>query len=151
MAEIAQKKVELDRYGENARVALTIFAAWNERDYDRALVVLDDDLEVVEVATGETFRGPQGLLSEYEKWAGALSDGWIDVMNVVESGEWVAMETVVRGTHDGDFPTPDGSIPPTGRQLEFEMCTVARIKDGKEILERHYFDVDSMMRQLGAE
>ena len=137
-------------HGENARIAMTIFEAWNDRDYDRALAILGDDFQVTEVATGETFKGAAGLLDEYEKWATALSDGRVDVTNVVESGDWVAMETVVTGTHDGVFATDDGEIAPSGRRIEFEMCTVACVKDGKEVLERHYFDAESFVRQLRA-
>ena len=142
----------MPKYEGAAQVAVTIFEAWNAKDYDRGVSVLADDFEVIEVATGESFRGARGLLDEYRKWHAAVSDGWIDIKTVISSGGTVAMETVVRGTHDGAFPMPSGDIPPSGNKLEFEMCTISHVRDEKElVLERHYFDMDSMLRQLGAE
>ena len=136
-------------YSENAKVALTNFWAWNERDFDRGIQAVSDDFVCVEVASGETYTGHTGLRDEYEKWATALSDGKCEVKNVIDDGEWIVVETIVSGVHDGMLPTPEGDVPPTGRQLAFEMCTVHHIQNGKEDLRRHYFDIQSMMRQLG--
>jgi steroid delta-isomerase-like uncharacterized protein len=138
-----------DRHTENAKIALTIFEAWNDKDYERAFEILADDFTVVEVASGETYTGREGLIREYNMWHGAFSDGFIHVQNVIASGDRVAIETLVTGTHDGPFPTHAGVIEPTGRQLEFAMCTIALIKDGKYSVERHYFDEASMLKQLG--
>ena len=45
----------------NATIALTIFEAWNSKDYDRALYkVLADDFKAIEVASGDTYVGPEG-------------------------------------------------------------------------------------------
>lgn len=135
---------------DNAKIALTIFDAWNSKDYDRALSVLADDFKVIEVASGDTYEGAEGLMREYTMWHGALSDGRIDVTNVIASGDNVAIESIVRGTHDGPFPTDGGELPGTGRAIEFAMCTIAFIRDGKYALERHYFDLQSLLAQLGA-
>jgi steroid delta-isomerase-like uncharacterized protein len=139
------------KYDEVAQVAVDILEAWNDKDYQRGMASVSDDFEVIEVATGETFQGAQGLLDEYTKWHTALSDGWMDIRTVIASGDQVAIETIVRGTHDGVFALPDRDIPPSGNEIEFRMCTISVVRDGKEIQERHYFDNESMLRQLGAE
>jgi steroid delta-isomerase-like uncharacterized protein len=137
--------VQLD---DNAQIAVTIFEAWNSKDYARAYKVLAEDFKAIEVATGDTYVGADGLLQEYTLWHTALSDGWIDVINVISSGDHVAVESIVRGTHDGPFATRDRELPPTGRAIVFEMCTIAFIRDGKYALERHYFDMESLLEQF---
>jgi steroid delta-isomerase-like uncharacterized protein len=140
----------MPKYDEVAQVAVDILEAWNDKDYERGMNSVSDDFEVIEVATGESFRGAQGLLDEYTKWHTALSDGWMDIRTVISSGDQVAIETIVRGTHDGVFALPDRDIEPSGNQVEFRMCTISVVRDGKEVQERHYFDNESMLRQLGA-
>jgi predicted ester cyclase len=134
----------------NAKIALTIFEAWNTKDYDRAYSVLADDFKAVEVATGATFAGPTGLKQEYTLWHTAMSDGRIDVTNVISAGDSVAIESMVRGTHDGLFVTDAAELTPTGQSIEFPMCTIAAIVDGAYALERHYFDMQSLLKQFGA-
>jgi steroid delta-isomerase-like uncharacterized protein len=135
----------------NAKIALTILEAWNTKDYERAYGVLADDFEAVEVATGATFAGPTGLRQEYTLWHTAMSDGRIDVTNVISSGSSVAIESMVRGTHDGIFVTDIEELAATGRSIEFPMCTIATIVNGAYALERHYFDMQSLLKQFGAD
>jgi steroid delta-isomerase-like uncharacterized protein len=140
----------MPKYDDIAQVAVNILEAWNDKEYQRGMDSVSDDFEVIEVATGESFRGAQGLLDEYTKWHTALSDGWMDIRTVISSGDQVAIETIVRGMHDGVFAMPDRDIPPSGNEIEFRMCTISVVRDGKEVEERHYFDNESMLRQLGA-
>jgi steroid delta-isomerase-like uncharacterized protein len=141
----------MTEYDAVAQVAVGILEAWNDKDYERGARLLSEDFEVVEVATGETFRGASGLLDEYRKWHTGLSDGRMDIQTVISSGDQVAVETIVRGTHDGVFALPDRDIPPSGNQIAFRMCTISVVRDGKEVQERHYFDNESLLKQLGAE
>jgi steroid delta-isomerase-like uncharacterized protein len=140
----------MPKYDDIAQVAVNILEAWNDKEYQRGMDSVSDDFEVIEVATGESYRGAQGLLDEYTKWHTALSDGWMDIRTVISSGDQVAIETIVRGKHDGVFAMPDRDIPPSGNEIEFRMCTISVVRDGKEVEERHYFDNESMLRQLGA-
>jgi hypothetical protein len=54
------------------------------------------------------------------------------------------------GTNTGDWKMPDGSmIPPTGKSIEIEMVSVAKLQDGQLVEEKLYFDNLSIMKQLG--
>lgn len=140
----------MSQYSPNEQVAVTVLESWNSKEYDKAMAVLADDFEVVEVANGDTYRGADGLLAEFTKWHTAMSDGVMHIKTVIGKGDLVAIETLVTGTHDGPFATGDGDLPPTGNAIEFPMCTIATIREGKERQERHYFDLESIMTQLGA-
>ncbi|WP_281356135.1 ester cyclase [Arthrobacter mobilis] len=44
---------------------------------------------------------------------------------------------------------PAGEIPPTGRHIELQIAEVYQFKDGKISLLRAYYDLATLMRQLG--
>jgi steroid delta-isomerase-like uncharacterized protein len=134
---------------DSVTIAQTFFDAWNARDFERGVKLAADDLEIIEVPADETFRGPGGLRQEYEKWANGLPDGEVDINNAVGGDEWVAFECVIRGTNTGPFVTPMGEIAPTGRTVKIPFSTFLQIRGGKVAKVRHYYDIASLMSQLG--
>jgi steroid delta-isomerase-like uncharacterized protein len=134
---------------DNAAIARTFFEAWNDRDFDRGVAIAADDAEIVEVPTDERFQGPDGIRGEYDKWATGLPDGKVEIRNVIASDDYAVSECTVRGTNTGPFASPMGEMPPTGRAIEFPFCSVMEIRDGKLRRLHHYYDVATMMRQLG--
>jgi steroid delta-isomerase-like uncharacterized protein len=134
---------------DTVTIAKTFFDAWNARDFERGIKLAADDLQIIEVPADETFRGPDGLRQEYEKWANGLPDGKVEITNTVGGDEWAAFECVVKGTNTGPFATSMGEIPPTGRTLKVPFSTFLQIRGGKVVQVRHYYDIASMMSQLG--
>ena len=134
---------------DNEALARGAHEAFNERDFDRAAGYVAEDLEWVNVATGETFRGPQGYEQYMRGWAEAFSDARTEITNVLAGDDFAVVEFVGRGTHDGALRGPAGEIPPTGRSVEVRFCEVHQIEDGKISRSRTYFDVTTMMAQLG--
>jgi len=137
---------------DNGSVALSIFKSFDEKTFTEGLKVVSDDCKIEEVSNGDVFIGAEGLQAEFDKWERAFPDGHSEVKNVFEIGEWVAIEAVWHGTHGGPWATTGGrEIPASGNKIEFRYCTIARIVDGKEVEERHYFDESTLLRQMGAE
>jgi len=76
-----------------------------------------------------------------------MPDFSIQVLNLVATDEWTAVEFIVRGTHTGPLSGPKGTIAPTEKRLQFECCEFLRITDG-QISESHlYFDTSSSLLQ----
>ncbi|MFY7938945.1 MAG: ester cyclase, partial [Flavobacterium sp.] len=50
-----------------------------------------------------------------------------------------------KGTHTGDF----AGIKPTGKTVDIEGCTIAKIVDGKIVEEQDFMDNMSFLTQLG--
>jgi steroid delta-isomerase-like uncharacterized protein len=130
---------------DTAAIAKSFFEDWNERDFDRGASLAAEDAEIIEVATNERFRGPDGLREEYEKWAGAFPDGKVEALNTVAARGSAVIESRFRGTHTGSF----GDVPPTGKSLVFDFCTVLEVGHGKISRVRHYHDTGTIMQQLG--
>lgn len=127
---------------------LEVIEAFNTRDVDRALAAIADDCEVLEVAAGERWSGREGVRREFERWSTALPDGEQKVLNMIVTDDWVIVEGVLGGTHDGPLVMEDRTIEATGKRFEFPFCTVARVKEGQEVRTNHYYDLGTIIRQL---
>ena len=66
------------------------------------------------------------------------------------SGDWTCSIARFTGTMTGPMHLPDGTeIPPTGKSFEVDFCTVARWVDGQIAEENLFYDLGSMLSQLG--
>jgi steroid delta-isomerase-like uncharacterized protein len=66
------------------------------------------------------------------------------------SGNTVTLELTWRGTHTGPLQTPTGALPPSGKTIGIRACQVVEVADGKVQAVRHYFDMATLLQQLGA-
>jgi steroid delta-isomerase-like uncharacterized protein len=130
-------------------VARSFFEAWNERNWDRGTSLIASTGQIVEVATDERFDGPDGLKTEYDKWANAFPDGRVEIRNTFGSGGWTALENRFHGTNTGSFVGPAGEIPATGKSVTFDFCTLVQVQDGKIVQLHHYHDSATIAGQLG--
>ena len=133
----------------NADLARRVHEAWNERDFDFIAEATAPDGTITIVGSGDTFEGIEGSRAYNEMWAGGFPDGVVTVDRVIESGDYVVVESTGRGTHTGTLVTSMGEVPATGRSLTLELCDVMEFKDGKVQSQKTYFDTGSMMAQLG--
>ncbi len=134
---------------ENSRIVRSIYTAYNDRRFDDAIEDVAPGAEIVNVATGNVARGPQGFRTFLEGWATAFPDSRVAVTNVIASDDQVTVEFTGRGTHTGPLQTPAGAVPATGRRVEISFCDVIKMQGGKVAGLRTYFDLATMMRQLG--
>jgi ketosteroid isomerase-like protein len=49
----------------------------------------------------------------------------------------------------GPLVTAGGTIAPTGKKFEVDLCTVARWESGQIVEENLFYDLVGMMQQLG--
>jgi len=149
LLEVAWKGGETMSAQDNARLAREVYEAFNEGDFERILEHVSEDLEVLSVAYGQTFRGPEGLRQFYGGWrAMAPDDGHVEVSAQLPSEEGVTNENIFRGTHTGPLPTPTGAIAATGQSFELPFVEVWRIREGKIASIHGYADSGTLMQQL---
>jgi steroid delta-isomerase-like uncharacterized protein len=134
---------------DNAMLARSFYEAYNNRDFDRVTSCIAEGAEWTNVATGQSFRGPDGYRQYLQSWATAFPDSTCEVTNLFSGGDWVLVEFTGRGTHSGPMHGPMGEIPPTGRHVESKFCDVYQFRDGKVVSGRTYFDAASLLGQLG--
>jgi hypothetical protein len=67
------------------------------------------------------------------------------VKDIFASGDKLTKYWEFKGTHTGDFM----GIPATGKTIDVEGCTIARMVNGKIVEERDFMDNMDFMKQLG--
>ena len=136
---------------DNEKLARHIYDCFNNHDLQKGMSVVSDDVRWREMSTGTTMNGKEEYLNYDKAWLRAFPDGKIDIQTLATSGEFVIVEFLGRGTHNGPLTTPQGEISPTGKKVELSLCDVLRFRDGKLVEGHTYYDRLSLMQQVGVQ
>jgi steroid delta-isomerase-like uncharacterized protein len=123
--------------------------AYGNRDWDRVRAALLPASEYDEVATHKKVKGIEQIMAIWRGWATALPDSRATIEREIASGNTVTLELTWRGTHTGPLQLPSGTIAPTGRSIELRACQIVEVEGGKTRSITQYFDMATLMRQLG--
>lgn len=134
---------------ENAALARKLYESINAHDAEAGAALIPENVEWDEVPSGARYRGPQGWRDNFAFWIGAFPDGRVEITNLVAAEDGVVVEYTGRGTNTGPIMGPEGEIPPTGRSVEMRFCDVWDFSNGTLAGGRSYFDMASLMAQLG--
>jgi quercetin dioxygenase-like cupin family protein/predicted ester cyclase len=127
----------------------SLYDGFNDRQLERGIDAIAADCEWSDMATGTKLYGPKGYLEYNKGWLAAFSDGRIEILNVVVSGDLASVEFVGRGTHDGPFPGPNGEmLAPTQKKVELRLMDMFQLRGDKITRGRTYYDLSSLYRQL---
>ncbi len=132
-----------------AAMAKTQYESFNARTFDKNVALCDENIVLNNVAFGTTLNGHAGVREWLTNWSTALPDAKVEVVSVSAGDTSVATEFIGRGTHNGPFAGPMGTIPATGRPIEIRFCEVFKVRNGKFVEQHIYFDAATLMRQLG--
>lgn len=124
-------------------------ACWNARDFAGYLAQHSEQAEVVDVPAGRTLQGAEANLAHAQAWATAFPDGQVEITRLLTDGDTAMLEFIGRGMQTGPLVGETGTIPPTGRRVELHFCYSYDIADGKIRRVREYYDMATMLRQLG--
>lgn len=119
--------------------------AENEHRMKETLDTLHPECDFEDVAMGRIYHGRAGAEEYYRRWWTAFD---LKVKgkkrHFTEEGRIIA-ETSYFGTHVGDF----FGVAPTGRPIEMRLAVIIGFRDGLMDGERFYYDLASLLRQLG--
>lgn len=123
--------------------------AYNAKDWDAVKASITEDCVYEETATHRRMEGVDAILEGWQGWGTAMPDSaaTCESMYAFEGG--AVMELTWRGTHSGPMQGPEGEIPATGKSFEMRGCQVIEMEGDKAKSIRHYFDIATMMTQLG--
>jgi steroid delta-isomerase-like uncharacterized protein len=124
--------------------------AFNEKNWDAVRASISLDFVYDEVATNRKVQGSDQTIALWQGWAAAFPDAKATFHREVPSGKTVVFEVSWKGTHKGPLQTPKGAIPPTGKRIDVRACLVGEVADDKARLQCHYFDMGTLLQQIGA-
>jgi steroid delta-isomerase-like uncharacterized protein len=132
-------------------VAQASIECFNVGDFDRLRALLADDSYEEELATQRRLEGADAQVEAARGWKEAFPDGRGTVHSAYVDGNTVTLELTWEGTLTGPMRTPDGQeLPATGRRGTVKACEVMEIEDGRITATRHYFDLMTILQQVGA-
>jgi steroid delta-isomerase-like uncharacterized protein len=123
--------------------------AYNEKNWAAVKASLTPDFVYDEIATARKVQGVDAAITLFQGWAAAFPDSAATFHNAYAGGDTVVMEVTWRGTHQGPLQTPKGQIPATGKRIEIRSCIVCEMSGEKVRIERQYFDMATMLQQIG--
>ena len=142
-----QKTVMSDQH--LIKLAKAQVVAYNEKDWKKLADIVTADFVYDEVATHRKTVDVDQLLEVMQGWAATFPDSHGTVENAFVGSGKVVLEVTWRGTHTDPMQTPNGEIPATGKSFEVRACQIIEI-EGRQIKSIwHYFDMMTMMQQLG--
>ena len=124
--------------------------AYNEKDWDAVKRTVTSGLVYDEVSTNRKTQGVDEVITTWKGWATAFPDSKATFEDAHVSGNTVILELTWRGNHTGALQTPAGEVPATGKPIEVRACQIIDVVDGKTQQVRHYFDMATLMKQIGA-
>lgn len=131
------------------QVAKGPLVAYSKKDWDAVRASITSDFVYDEVATRRKVKGIEQVLPVWQGWATALPDSKATFHGTYVSGNTVILEVTWQGTHKGPLQTPKGEIAATGKHIDLRACNVIEVSGEKAKLQRQYFDMATLLEQLG--
>jgi steroid delta-isomerase-like uncharacterized protein len=136
-----------DKNIDLARQHLEAFCA---HDWSRYRAALAPDATYEEKATQQRLQGPDAILQAVKGWAEAFPDLQMRITQSLAADDTVVLELTWEGTHQGTLRAPSGPLAPTGKHGRIDSIQVVTCKNGKIAEVHHYFDMMTLLQQLGA-
>ena len=134
----------------NSQIVDKFFQHMGNGEIDDALSLLSEDTVHHDIGTGMVLKGLEENRADMENWTSTFSNMKVESLNHIESGNTVVTELKMTGVNTGDMEMPDGSkVPATGKSVEMLGCQVAEFEDGKMAKVTAYYNMMTMMAQLG--
>jgi steroid delta-isomerase-like uncharacterized protein len=130
-------------------VAKSQIIAYNDKNWGAAKEALAADMVYDEAATQRRIKGVEEVLSAWKGWAKAFPDSKASFDKETVSGNTAVIEVTWRGTHTGPLQLPGKDLAATGKKIEMRACQIIEVSGAKVQTVRQYFDMATMLRQLG--
>jgi steroid delta-isomerase-like uncharacterized protein len=124
--------------------------AYNDKNWSKAKDVLAADAVYDEKGTHRRIQGAGKIIETWQGWAKAIPDSKATFVREFTSGDTAVFELVWKGVHTGPLQTPTGTIPASNKPIEIPACQVVQVEGGKVTRVSHYFDMLTLLTQIGA-
>jgi steroid delta-isomerase-like uncharacterized protein len=131
-------------------IAKASITAFNEKDWNKIETLLAPDAIYDEKATNRRLQGAENIIEALKGWASAFPDAKASFVRELVAGDTAIFQLVWTGSHTGPLQTPSGPIPASNRAVELPACSVIQVEGEKVKNDTHYFDLLTLLTQIGA-
>ena len=107
--------------------------------------LLAPDVTFTVMATGDTYRGPEGVRQMLDFFFRVAFDARAEARNVLQDGEHAVWEGHFIGEHTGEFV----GLPATRQKVCVPLAVVYDLKDGLIHKGRFYLELPVLLQQIG--
>ena len=132
--------------GEAEAVGRAYFEAVGARDLD-AMTALWEPGAIDEIHGLASMRAPEEIHEWFSNTFRAVPDFGMEILDLIASGEKVAVHWHMTGTFSGDARF-EGAIA-TGEKIDISGCDVLTVRNGRIVRNDAYMNGMQMARQLG--
>ncbi|MFG3594076.1 ester cyclase [Bradyrhizobium sp. RDI18] len=130
-------------------IAKATVTAYNNKNWNEMSDLLAADAVYDEKATSRRQEGSGQIIEALQGWAQAFPDSKGTFIREFVSNDTAILELVWKGVHTGPLQTPTGAIPASNKPIEVPACEVFRVEGGKVRSASHYFDMLTLLSQIG--
>jgi steroid delta-isomerase-like uncharacterized protein len=123
---------------------------YDKKDWAGLKGHLTSDTVYDERATERRLEGQGAVLEAFQGWGKAFPDSFGKITNAFATGEEVLLEIEWQGTHTGPLPMPTGVIAASNKKVMIPAAMVFTFSGDKVKSARHYFNLLTLLRQIGA-
>jgi steroid delta-isomerase-like uncharacterized protein len=121
-----------------------LWAAWNSHDWEKTSLFYAADC-IMEDLPSRTCQGKRELEAYYNYLLTGYPDLTFEAKSCFGSGNQIATEWIMTGTHTGNT----SRFKATGKRFSISGVSILEIQGGKIIRETDYWDLYSLLQQLG--
>jgi len=130
-------------------VAQAFFDAWNAHDLSQYDHYEADNMTSEAPGSPGPMNRQQNRMY-LQNFLTAFPDSRFEVTLTVADGDYVVMHWVATGVHSGALMTPTGAaLEPTGKSARLVGCNTFEIRNGKTVHVWSFWDMTSLLGQLG--
>lgn len=119
-------------------------SAFNHQDAEALAALYAPDAVNWQVAE-HPLEGREAIRQSFRYFFRAFPDVGFHRVNLLEDGEWAALEWDGWGTHRGEF----AGHPPSGRSFRLRGCGFFQVREGLIVFQRGYWDKATWYGQIG--
>ena len=116
----------------------------NRHEFDVTMETFDHPRYEL-IGSGDVYDGPDEVAGYFQETRTAFPDQRNELIALHHADDAVIVEAMLYGTHEGSFR----GLPGTGRKFEMRFCAFFVFEVDRLVCERVYFDVGTVLRQLG--
>ena len=134
--------------GELTKLVKRHYANVSEGQIERDRDIVADDIVHVNAAIG-TVSGIEAFLAFASGFKQPFPDLHWDVREFIEGTDIVVVEGIFLGAITGPMVGPTGTLPATGKRVELPVCDIWKVRNGRIVENRIYYDQVTFLGQLG--
>jgi steroid delta-isomerase-like uncharacterized protein len=139
----------MGKYGATSQKVADTF---NKHDLDALAKLYAEDAVAYDPMYPEPLRGRDAIRKDAATFFRAFPNIRLEIINTIEKDDRNGADEIrITGTQTGPLETPTGQeVPPTNKRVEMRGGAFSRLNERGEIVEeRRYYDVATILRQLG--